>query len=300
MVRKVELAFNPKGFMLPLERILPLRKVPQNIRDSEKYGCIRASIREVGLIEPLIVYPQKGGSREYLLLDGAIRLDVLKEAGETEAFCLEATEDEACTYNHKVNRLSPIQEHFMIMKALENGVPEKRIAATLSVDVAEIRRKRDLLTGICPEAVALLKDKRISSVALREVKRVVPLRQVEMAELMIAINNFSASYAKCLFTGTPQDQCLPNEVAKEDCGFTPEDVARMQREMTALHRDMKLIEETHGENCLNLVPAVGYLRKLLGNARVERYLLSHYPDMLEELRKIVDEPELGPTGEQAA
>lgn len=292
------LAFEAKGFMLPLEQILPLRKLSEKVRETQKYKCIAASMREVGLIEPLIVYPQ--GRKQYLLLDGAIRLDVLKAMGETEAFCLEAREDEACTYNHKVSRLSPIQEHFMILKALQNGVSEEKIAATLNADMAAIRKKRDLLSGVCKEAVQLLKDKRIAPGALREVKRVVPFRQVEMAEFMVSANNYSASFAKCLFAATSEDQRLPNEAPKEDRGLTPEDVARMQREMTAIHRDMKLVEETHGENCLNLVPAVGYLRKLLGNAKVERYLKSRHPDVLTEFQKIVDEPELGASGEKAA
>lgn len=289
---KVALAFETKGFMLKVEQILPLRKFPEKVRDTEKYKCIRASIREVGLIEPLIVYPQRG-RKQFLLLDGAARLDILIQEGETEVFCLEATRDEACTYNHKVSRLSPIQEHFMILKTLQNGVSEERIAATLCADVAAIRKKRDLLSGICKEAVSLLKDKRISPGALREMKRVVALRQVEMAELMITTNNFTASYAKCIFAGTPEDQKLPSEAPKEDRGLTPEDITRIQREMTTLHRDMKMVEETHGENCLNLVPAVGYLKKILANAKVERYLRSRHPDVLVEFHKIVDEPELG-------
>jgi hypothetical protein len=32
-----------------------------------------------------------------------------------------ATDDEGFTYNHKVNRLTAIQEHFMILRALKNG-----------------------------------------------------------------------------------------------------------------------------------------------------------------------------------
>lgn len=68
----------------------------------------------------------------------------------------------------------------------------------------------------------------------------------------------------------------------------------MQRETTALHRDIKLIEERHGENVLNLVPAVGYLRKLLNNTRVSKYLASKHVDILTELRLIVDAPDLAP------
>jgi len=292
LVRKVSIAFEPEGVMLPLDQLLPLRRLSSTVRSSEKYKCIMASIKEVGLIEPLIVYPQKGTPHQYLLLDGAIRLDILGALGETEAFCLKATDDEAFTYNHKVNQLSPIQEHFMIMKALENGVSEDRIAATLNVDVPAIRRKRDLVTGICPEAVKLLKDRRVSPAALRELKRVVPLRQIEMAELMTTANNCTASYAKCLYAGTSEDQRLADQAPEEDRGLASEDVARMQREMATLHRDIKVVEERHGENVLILVLSVGYVRKLLGNNRIERYLRNHHADILAEFEKILEAPEL--------
>ncbi len=291
-MRKVSIAFEPQGIMLPLAQLLPLRRLSPSVRGSEKYKCIMASIKEVGLIEPLIVFPQKDTPNQYLLLDGTLRADILNSLGETEAFCLKATDDEAFTYNHKVNQLSPIQEHFMIMKALGNGVSEERIAATLNVDVPAIRRKRDLVTGICPEAVNLLKDRRVSPAALRELKRVVPLRQIEMAELMTAANNCTASYAKCLYAGTPEDQRLPDQEPEEDRGLASEDVARMQREMATLHRDIKVVEESHGENVLNLVLSVGYVRKLLGNSRIERYLRNHHADILAEIEKILEAPEL--------
>src|SRR5262249_36554005 len=51
------------------------------------------------------------------------------------------------------NRLTVIQEHFMILRAIKSGVTEERMARSLDVDVQSIRQKRDLLEGICPEAV---------------------------------------------------------------------------------------------------------------------------------------------------
>lgn len=292
MLRTVEMAFEREGRMLPLEQLLPLRKLPNSTRTTEKYKRIAASVRELGLIEPLIVYAQPGQRDQYMLLDGLIRLDILQHNGATEAFCLIATDDEAYTYNHKVNQLTAIQEHFMIMKAVENGVPDERIAATLSVNVAAIRKKMNLLDGVCPEAVSLLKDKRISAPALREVKRVVPMRQIEMAELMIAAHNYSSSYAKCLYTATPPDQRLEAESGPPADGLSPEDRARMEREMQEMRRNFKVIEETHGDNVLRLVLGVGYLRNLLNNARVVRFLSSRYGDILTEFQKIVDAPEL--------
>jgi hypothetical protein len=221
----------------------------------------------------------------------------MKRQGVTEALCLIATDDEAYTYNHKVNRLAPIQEHFMIMKALEHGVPEHRIAATLDVNVAAIRQKQNLLTGICPEAVELMKTRSVAAATLRELKRVVPLRQIEMAEIMISSNNFTTSYAKCLYAATREDQKLATEKPGDEHGISSDDRARMEQEMRDMLRNFKSIEETHGENVLHLVLAVGYLKELLNNARVVRFLSKRHTDILAEFQKIVEAPELDVGGD---
>ena len=58
----------------------------------------------------------------------AKRLDILKSRGITAVRCLLATDDESYTYNKRVNYLSPIGEHHMILKALADGITEERIA----------------------------------------------------------------------------------------------------------------------------------------------------------------------------
>jgi hypothetical protein len=223
-------------------------------------------------------------------------LAILKEMGQEKVACLVATDNEAYTYNHKVSPLSAIQEHFMIVEAIRQGVSEERIARTLAVDVAAIRRKMDLLDGICPEAVRLLKEKRACAGAFREIRKVKPMRQIEMAELMVAANNFSASYAQCLLAATPQEQLLEPDKPKEVRGLSPEDMSRMEREMENLAQDLRSVEESHGRNVLNLVLVVGYLKKLLENARVVRYLSQHCSEILAEFQKIVESKTLG-TGE---
>ena len=293
MANRVRLACETSIISVPLTSILPVRKLSAGIDKTEKYRRIAASIREVGIIEPLVVYPQANGSTQYILLDGHVRLAILKETGVDKVNCLVAIDDDAFTYNHKVNQLSAIQEHFMIMEAIRQGVSEERIAKTLAVDLAAIRRKRDLLDGICPEAVQLLKEKRAAAGAFREIRKVKPMRQIEMAELMVAANNFSASYARCLLAATPQEQLLEPDKPKDVGGLSPEDMSRMEREMENLGQDLRAVEESHGRNVLNLVLVVGYLKKLLDNARVVRYLSQHCAEILSEFQAIVEAKSTG-------
>lgn len=294
MGSRVRLACQPEIIVIPVAQILPLRRLEASVLKSDRYQRIAASIREVGVIEPIVVFPQNGGASQYMLLDGHVRLEVLKELGHQDAECLVATDDESFTYNHKVNQLPPIQEHFMILKAISKGVSEERIAKSLNVDVALIRRKRDLLDGICPEAVELLKRTRISAAAIREMRRVKPMRQIEMTELMCAANNYSASYAKCLLIATPLDQQLEPVAPKETNCMNGEDVSRMEREMESLSQDFRMIEESHGRNTLNLVLVVGYLKKLLDNARVVRCMSQRHVDILAEFQRIAEIKSLSP------
>src|ERR1700742_2650994 len=163
----VRMGFQARTSIVRLADLQPLKLVPDEVKRSAKYRQIAASIAEIGLVEPPVVARARDGSGKFLLLDGHLRLEVLRDRGIAEIECLVSTEDEAFTYNKRVNRIAIIQEHRMILKAIENGVSEGRIAKALNVDVASIRRRRKLLDGICAEAVELLKEKHLPSIRSR-------------------------------------------------------------------------------------------------------------------------------------
>jgi len=289
MAKEVRIGFDPKGVLLPIGSILPLRQLKPGVRVTQKYQQILASVREVGIIEPLIVFPQDRKAEMYLLLDGHIRIEVLKELGQTSARCLISTDDEAYTYNKRISKLATVQEHLMVLTAIKNGnVSEGRIAKALNLDIASIRRKRDLLVGVAPEAAEVLKNRNVSPNIFSALRKMKPIRQLEVAELLVATNNFSVPYMKALLASTPAEMLVDPDKHKVIEGLTPEQIAKMEKEMDALHRDLKLIEASHGNEALNLVLARGYLTKLFSNARVVRYLTQHYNDIFHELQVIVE------------
>jgi ParB-like chromosome segregation protein Spo0J len=75
---EMKLGFEMQRVRLALTDITPVRQF-KDLHNIKRYRIIRASIKEVGLIEPLIVYPQKGGTGKYFLLDGRLRYSVLKD-----------------------------------------------------------------------------------------------------------------------------------------------------------------------------------------------------------------------------
>ena len=213
MRKRVSMAFEPESVFVDLANILPVKQFPNHIKKTRKYRQIAASIQEIGIIELPVVARERNG--KFLMLDGHLRIEVLKELGVGGVACLVATDDEAFTYNKRINRLATIQEHRMILKAIENGVPEERIAKALDVNVSNIRHKRRLLEGICPEAAELLKDRHCPMYTFQSLRKMKPMRQVEVVELMIAMDSYSVSYSKALLAATPQDQLV--DTGKPKC-----------------------------------------------------------------------------------
>jgi len=74
-----------------------------------------------------------------------------------------------------------VQEHKMILKALEKGVSEERLARALNVNIPSIRNRARLLDGICEEAAKLLQDRMIPMKTFQELRKLRPMRQIEVA-----------------------------------------------------------------------------------------------------------------------
>ncbi len=285
MTDDVRIGFDRRLVTVALDLILPLRQVPANVRAGKKFKRIAASIAEVGVIEPLVVSPQPEG--RYLLLDGHLRHAVLKDRGEREIRCLVAADDEAFTYNKRVNRIATIQEYVMITRALDAGVPDDLLARSLNLKPQDIWRQQRMLDGICPEVVEMLKDKVISPRIFDILRKMKPLRQIKVTDLMMASATFTAAYAKSMLAATRQDELVRPHRSKALKDVTPEQIARMQREMESLQAELGQIEDSYGNDVLHLVIARGYLAKLVNNAEIAGYLKNHHPEILEEFRTIV-------------
>lgn len=284
----VALGFLPKPLMIAVDSILPSVKLDPSVLDTHKYRQIRESIAEIGLIEPLVVSAVDRKTGKHLMLDGHLRLQAMKEHGYTEIPCLVSTDDESFTYNNRINRLSTIQEHVMIRRAIDRGIPLVKLSKGLSLNVSLLIKKSNLLDGICSEVVEILKDRDFSTEVASLLRRMKPTRQVECAELMVAANSVTASYARALLAATQPEMLAPGQKKPRPPALSQEQVARMENEMSNLLGQYKIAEQSHGEDMLNLMLARGYIVKLMDNPRVMKYLQANFPEILEEFGKIVE------------
>jgi len=289
----IRLGFDTDTIEVQLNMVVPLKIVTDQIRNSRKYKQIETSIREVGIIEPPVVAPDRQSKGRYILLDGHLRLDILKNTGEMEVVCLVSTDDEAFTYNKQISRLTVVQEHRMIVRAIERGVSEEKIARALDVNVKSIIIKKNLLDGICPEAAELLKDKMVSGLVFGVLRKMTPMRQIEVATLMNDAAVYTGSYAQALLAATSKHQMANPQKPKKIRGLTEDQMLRMEDEMAGLQREYRLIEESYGTDVLNLTLAKGYLTTLIGNAKIVRYLAQNHAEILSQFQKISEMTSLG-------
>ena len=281
------LGFIPEPITLALDRILPSRKPPEGLHASRKFKQIVVSMEAVGMIEPLSVGKVDKKTGQHILLDGHMRLLALRQIGYTDALCLIATDDESYTYNNRINRLSSIQEHVMIRRAVERGVSPEKLAKALDVDISHINKKLNLLDGICPEAVELLRDHQFSPNLVAVLRKLKTTRQIECVELMISANNVTVSYAQALLAATPSNMLVGEIKTRKVTGVSSDQMAKMEWEMGNLQEQFKLAEQSYSQDVLNLVLSKGYLAKIMANEAVLRYLTKHHRDMLGEFERIV-------------
>jgi hypothetical protein len=287
-ISAIKAAFDNQIVVLPLNIIVPQRDATKRYRYAEFYKQLAASLKHVGLIEPLVVYPR--GPADYLLLDGHVRFVILKSMGVTEAKCLLSTDDEAYTYNRHVNHIPPIAQHLMLLEALKTGLTEERIAAALNISVEAIRTKRDMLNGICPEAVQILMNKQVSPKVFLILRKMKPVRQIEAAEHMVAGGTYTVPFAQALYAVTKPEMLESHAASSKKLQATSTAARSMlEEENENILRDLKSVEESYGTDVLTLTVACSYLDRLLKNPKIERYMARNHADILETLQTLLSD-----------
>jgi ParB-like chromosome segregation protein Spo0J len=287
MANIIKQGFQEKLVELGVEDLLTTKSISIYAMKCRKYGQVLSSIREVGLIEAPVVAPLKKG-KGYLLLDGHLRIMALKELGVERVSCLISTDDETYTYNKYINRLSAIQEHRMIMKAIQSGVSEEKLARALNLDISTIRNKKCLLEGICPEAVDLLKDKIVPEPVFRVLKKMKAPRQINAAMLMNDQNKFNCNYAKALLDATPANQLVNKGKPKKETPAILARQARLEEESLALSREIGSLKEQYGTAMIDMTSMQAYLKSLLGNDAVAKYLRELHGPTYDKFKHIAE------------
>jgi hypothetical protein len=296
--KPVRLSFEGEAKCISLVNLLPLKTLRVGVKESKKYKQILSSVRTIGLVEAPVVSPNPDTSEQFFLLDGHLRIEALKDLGVTEVECIVSTDDESYTYNKRINRLAAIQEHRMVRRAIDRGVPEEKIAEALGLEVASIHRRSRLLKGICPDAIEILKDAPCPIAVFDILRRMSSFRQIDAAQLMVGQNNFTIVFAKAMLAATPEADLIAVK-AKRPASVSGEQIARMEKELAGLQMQVKSVEDRYGVDNLHLTVTRAYMRTLLSNERVVRWIAQHRSEYLGELHSIAEIETIAPLSEAA-
>jgi len=187
-------------FLCPIEKIRPYKKQPRQYFDSQKLDELVASIKEQGLVQPLVVRAGKNGT--YVLVVGERRWRAAQKAGlkevavvirnvsEREAFELALVEN-----LHRAD-LDPIEEAQGYLRLVEeHGYTQEQLATRISRDRTTVTNTLRLLKlpertqqavragalspGHARALLALEKDSLIDKAVRQVVDRQLSVRQTE-------------------------------------------------------------------------------------------------------------------------
>ena len=187
---------NVTGMDIPLADLIPTRK--RQIRDHD-FNKLLANLQAVGLLDPCCTWRE--GNR-YYIVDGFIRYTAMAALGVKTVPCLVLDSRDLYTPNRQVNNLSPQQQEESLRKALEQ-IDEETIARAFGLDSLRAPSSAALHRELNSEVIATLEEGKIGQAAAKELKYVVPERQLEILGMMRESGDFSPAFAKAQVLATP-------------------------------------------------------------------------------------------------
>ena len=268
---------------IPLVRLRPLRERKVTRRE---FGRILASIKAVGLIEPLIVYPEGDG---YVILDGAQRYRALLEMGVGVVPCIIGKQREAFTGNRMVNRVSPVQEHRMIERSL-GELDEGTIAAALGITQIGHRLKKALLKQLHPDLASVLDEGKISLACARELTHVKSPRQKEILEAMEGYKDFSMAFVRAMVLKTrPNQRDSRRNRIRNPWDKTTQRKSDLLKKLADAEQKHDFYSQLYKQYTIDLLRLAIYARSLLNNSRVREYLDRRYPELVARFDGIIND-----------
>ncbi len=263
----IKCCFSDNTLSLNISELLPTKKLLINYESSEKFLQIKCTLKSIGLIEPILVFIDSV-TNEIKILDGHMRIEALKELGETKVECLVSTIYDTYTPNKKVNQVTIIQIQKMLKEAIKAGVPIELLSASLNISVDSLKGRISVLDGISPQVVEILNDKVVPKATFLALKKMVPLRQLECANLMIRFDNFSKNFSHSLLQSSPKETLIESKNTKGNHKTAQRKmIDRLEKEMAHVHIDADKLKENYGSTSLKLTIVILTCSPLINTPR---------------------------------
>lgn len=263
--------------------ILRLRPLRERKISTREYTRILASVKAIGLIEPLIVFPD---GDDYVILDGVQRYKALLEMGVDVVPCIVGKQREAFTGNRMVNRVSPLQEHRMIEKSLEE-LDENTIASTLGIQNITYRLKTTLFKRLHPDVIAAFDEGKLTRACARELTHVKAARQKEILATMEGYKDFGVPFVKSQVLKTP---VALREGRSRKAGPWDKSTQRkseLLKKLTEAEQKHDFYSQLYKQYTIDLLRLAIFARSLLTNLRVRAHMEVHHPAIVATFESVI-------------
>jgi hypothetical protein len=273
-------AAEPKGLDILIGELKPIHE--RKCR-RDHFRRILASIQVVGLIEPLCVYKEKD---HYSILDGVLRHKACIELKINSVPCLVFKTKEAYSFNRMVNRLSAVQEHRMLMKALKT-LDKKTVSRALGVSAINTRLRNSLLIRLHPETSKALDNGKIQVSCAETLAFVKPERQQTILKEMTKTGDMSAAFARALVMRTPV-QLRAKLGTRQKTPWNQEDKKKLLvASFNETVQRYDFFAKLYQQYAIDLMKLYIYVRKLLTNERARAFIESSHPEILKLFNTII-------------
>jgi len=273
------------GVDVDIRRLVPLNERKVNFRTNNGYRKILASIKEIGLIEPLCVYQEDG---LYVILDGFVRYLACRELGVDKLPCMVYPDKEAYTFNRMVNRLSYTQQARMLRKSLET-LDEPTIAKVFGMRRIRYKLGTDVIKRLHPDVVKALDKDLIGRGCAREFTYVKPERQLQILNEMNRTSDYGVSFARALVLRTPVSLRNRSKRRKTPWDKSPAKKRELVTKLEAIEKRYDFYTGLYRQYTTDLLKLCIYVRKLVSNDRIRAHLEAKARETLQRFESILFE-----------
>jgi hypothetical protein len=200
--------------------------------------------------------------------------------------CILRKQREAFTGNRMVNRVSPVQEHRMIERAL-GEVDEASIAAALGITGLGHRLKKTLLKQLHPDVAAALDAGKINRACAREFTHVKPERQKEILQAMESYRDYSTTFVRTLVIKTPSHQRENRGRKHNPWDKTTQKKNDLLKKLADAEQKHDFYSQLYKQYTVDLLRLAIYARSLLTNQRLREYLDQRHPGVVERFETVI-------------
>lgn len=193
---------NPTA-MVPIANIHPFEGHPYQVRDDEEMAALTESIRDYGILSPLILRPLENTENEYELISGHRRFRAAQTAGmkEVPAVVVSVTRDEAAimlvdsnlhrehilpsekAFAYKLKRDAMVHQGLTSPQVGEKQLTVEKIGADLGDSKNQVLRYIRL-TSLHPNILQMVDTGKIALTPAVELSYLTPQQQSDLLETM--------------------------------------------------------------------------------------------------------------------